>query len=372
VSRGIIFLITDLKYGGTPRSVQALALGLRDGGHQVRVVSLFDGGEIADELRAAGVPVSGLGVERHPVGAAWNFFRLLRRERPLILHTFLFHANLLGRVLGRLAGVPVVIASERSAEPSKSSARVWMDHMTWRLATIWTANAEAVAVVLGQRESIDRRRIVVIPTAVDTDRFFPHPADPEVRSRLGAARHDTLLISVGRLDKLKGHSTLIEAFALLAAKRSNLRLAMVGEGAERRALESQVAANHLDERVRFVGAVADVVPYLRAADLFVLASNTEGMPGAILEAMAVALPVVATAVGGTPEVVLDGETGALVPPHDPAHFAAAIDRILDDPDSALQMGERGRLRVVERFSIRGTITLTKELYTRVAGCREAA
>ena len=372
MSCGIIFLITDLKYGGTPRSVQALAVGLRDSGYQVRVVSLFDGGEVAGELRDAGVPVSGLGLDERPLAAAWNFFRLLRRERPLILHTFLFHANLFGRLLASVAGVPFVIASERSAEPSKLPARVWMDRLTWRLATIWTANAEAVALVLGRREGVDRRRIAVIPTAVDTDRFSPRPADPEVRSHLGASPQDTLLISVGRLDKLKGHSTLIEAFTVLAERRANVRLALIGEGAERAALAAQVAASRLDERVRFVGGVADVVPYLRAADLFVLASNTEGMPGAVLEAMAVALPVVATAVGGTPEVVVHGETGILVPPRDPAALAAAIDRILDHPDEARRMGARARLRVAERFSIPSALGLTRELYARVAGLRAAA
>jgi glycosyltransferase involved in cell wall biosynthesis len=360
----VFLLITDLKYGGTPRSVQALALGLRDSGYQIHVASLIDSGEVADELRAAGVAVDGLGVQQRPFRAAWDLFRLLRRERPRILHTFLFHANLAGRFIGRLAGVRFVIASERSAEPTKSSARVWLDHMTWRLATIWTANAEAVARVLSQRESINPRRIAVIPTAVDTERFSPGTADPEVRQRLGAAPGSALLISVGRLDKLKGHSTLIEAFALVAAKKPNVRLAFVGEGAERDVLQAQTRARGLGDRITFAGGIGDVVPYLRAADLFVLASNTEGMPGAVLEAMAVGLPIVATAVGGTPEAVSDGETGLLVPPRDPDRCAAAVERLLDIAALARQMGQRARLRAAERFSIRCTLQLTQELYAR--------
>src|SRR5262245_12775894 len=101
----VFLLITDLKYGGTPRSLQALALGLRDSGYRIHVASLDGGGEIADELRAAGIGVDGLDAGRQPFAAAWELFRLLRRERPRILHTFLFHANLAGRVIGRLAGV---------------------------------------------------------------------------------------------------------------------------------------------------------------------------------------------------------------------------------------------------------------------------
>lgn len=364
MTRGIVLLITDLRYGGTPRSVQALALGLRDRGYQIRVASLLDGGEVADELRATGIPVDGLGMRESPLGAVRDLYRLLRRERPAILHSFLFHANLAGRFVGRLTGVPVVIASERSAEPTKSSARVWLDHLTWRLATIWTANAEAVARVLSQRESISAGRIAVIPTAVDTDRFSPGPADTAVRSQLGAGSGDLLLLSVGRLNPLKGHATLIEAFALVAAARPSVRLAIVGDGEARATLEAQAHASGAGDRIVFAGARADVLPCLRAADLFVLASETEGLPGAVLEAMAAALPVVATRVGGTPEAVVDGETGILVPPHDPAAFASAIDCVLDSPDRGRALGQRARARVTERFSLSNTLRLTEQLYGR--------
>jgi glycosyltransferase involved in cell wall biosynthesis len=358
----VLFLITDLSFGGTPRSVQALAVGLQDRGYPVRVVSLFSGGEVADELRAARVLTSGLGIERRRIGAVWSLFRLLRRERPLILHAFLFHANLLGRFAGRLARVPFVVASERSVEPGKKRVRVLIDRWTWRLATLWTANADAVAGVLSRREGIDRGRIVVIPTAVDAERFSPGAASVEIRARLGVGAGEPLLVAVGRLDKLKGYDTLVDAFRIVGSRRRDVRLVIVGEGPERRAIEARVAGAGLADSVHLVGAAGDVVSYLRAADLFVLASDTEGMPGAALEAMAVGLPVVATAVGGTPEVIVDGETGLLVAPGDPAALASAVIRLLDRRDLAARLGRSARERVVERYSISRALDLTEAMY----------
>jgi glycosyltransferase involved in cell wall biosynthesis len=360
------FLITDLKYGGTPRSVQALALGLRDRGYDIRVASLLSGGEIAEELRAAGIQVADIGIDQKPMQAVWGLLRLLRRDRPLILHTFLFHANLLGRIVGRLARVPLVIASERSVEPTKSVVRVLIDRFTWRFASIWTANAEAVRQVLHEREGVDRSRIAVIPTAVDIERFSPRPRNAgelDIRRRLNVQPDEILLVSVGRLDALKGHDTLVEAFRLLASSRPNIRLALVGDGRERGALEARVASAGLTARVSFIGGTADVASYLRASDLFVLASNTEGMPGALLEAMALGLPVVATSVGGTPEVVVDAVTGLLVPPRDSAALASAIGRLIDDPGLRCQMGLRARARATESFSIGRILDLTEALYT---------
>jgi glycosyltransferase involved in cell wall biosynthesis len=241
-----------------------------------------------------------------------------------------------------------------------------MDRLTWRLATMWTANADAVAKVLVDREGVHRTRIAVIPTAVDAERFGPRPRNLEIRRRLAVGPDDVLLVSVGRLDRLKGHDTLIEALRLLASTRPNVQLVLVGDGPERAALESRVAGARLESRVRFAGATSDVASYLSASDLFVLASNTEGMPGAILEAMALALPVVATAVGGTPEAVLDGETGLLVPPRDPLALASAIGRLIDDPELRRSMSLRGCARAIESFSIERVLDLTEALYARIA------
>jgi glycosyltransferase involved in cell wall biosynthesis len=361
----VLLLVTELVYGGTPRSVQTLALGLLARGYDVRAASLSSGGALARELEAAGVPVASLGFDRgHPLRAAWRLYRLLRRERPAVLHTFLFHSNLVGRVLGRLAGVPIVIASERSAEPGKAAWRIWTDRLTWRLADCWTVNAPVLIDLLARRERIDRARIDLIPTAVDVERFRP----AEDRS---AAPMDARLVCVGRLDRLKGHDTLLEAFVLVVAEQPRATLRLVGDGPRRAALEAQVARHGLGHHVTFTGSAGDVRPFLHGADVFVLASDTEGLPGAVLEAMACGLPVVATDVGGTSHAVLDGDTGLLVAPHDPSALARAVCRLLADRGAAQAMGHRGRARAVEQFSVSATVGHADALYERLISIRAA-
>jgi glycosyltransferase involved in cell wall biosynthesis len=377
--KSIQLLITELGYGGTPRAVQALARGLRDRGHDIHIVSLMSGGGVAEELSSAGFRVTGLAVENRSLPqACLDFVKLLRRERPLVLHTFLFHANLLGRVAGRLAGIPIVIASERSVEPAKRPLRVWTDRLTWRLATCWTVNADATANVLATREGISRDRIAVIPSGVDVDRFRTRPeggdrgerGGHDIRARFGIGTGDIVLVSVGRLDRLKGQDHIIEALPSIGTPDRRVVLVLVGDGPERPRLEGLIKARGLAGRVHFAGAESDVRPYLAAADLFVLASTAEGMSGALLEAMAWQLPVVATAVGGTPEVVVNGESGLLVPPRDEDALARACRRLLDDPDAARAMGRHGRARIVEHFSLDRVLDRTEALYRRLIGAAE--
>ncbi|MBI4635717.1 MAG: glycosyltransferase [Candidatus Rokubacteria bacterium] len=366
--RPIVLLITELAYGGTPRSLQGLALGLLARGHDVRVASLFSKADVAFELEAAGIPVVGFGIERVSVATvAWRLWRFLKTSRAGLLHTFNFHANLLGRVAGVAAGVPVIIASERSVESVKGRWRIWCDRMTWRLAGCWTVNAGAVATVLSGREGVRPHRIEVIPPGVDVKRFEPGPRDEAVRAEWGVGPGDRLVVCVGRLDRYKGQQYLLEAVAILGRERPNIRLALVGDGRFRPRLEAQASALGIGPRVIFSGALADVRRALAAADLFVLPSEEEGMPGAVLEAMAMGLPVVATAVGGVPEIVVDGETGMLVAPRQPTALAEAMGRVLEDPALAGRVGCLGRRRVVEEFSIERSVALTEKLYARLAG-----
>jgi glycosyltransferase involved in cell wall biosynthesis len=318
---------------------------------------------VAEELRAAGCPVLELEGGRRPLQALASVYHTIKRERPAVLHTFLFHSNLLGRLGGRMAGVPFVVASERSVEPRKAAWRVRADRLTWRLADVWTANAEAVARVLVAREGLTRDRIAVIPTSVDTVRFSPqHGGGFRTELDIG---DEPLLLSVARLDPLKGHRTLLEAFSHITKVRPLAVLVLVGEGAERATLEAQASTLGLTARVRFTGGLADVRPALASADVFVLSSDAEGMPGAVLEAMAMGLPVVATDVGGTSEALDGGSAGVLVPPRDPQALAAAVAALLDAPERRRALGARGRALVAERYSVEHVVDETDALYRRL-------
>lgn len=362
----VVLLITELAYGGTPRTVQRLALGLAQRGRRVHVASLCSAADIASELQAAGVPVVGFGIERRgAVAATRDLARFLRTTRPAVLHTFNFHANLLGRVVGAALRLPGIVASERSVESAKPRWRVRCDRLTWRLAHRWTVNAAAVADVLRTRERIDADRIDVIPTGIELARFEPRARDRAFRAAHGAADTEHLIVCVGRLDRYKGHDNLLEAFAALGRERPRVRLLLVGDGRFRDTLTARARSAGLADRVSFSGALGDVRPALAAADVFVQASDEEGLPGAVLEAMAMGLPVIATDVGGTREAVNDGVTGLLVPARDAAALAAAVARLLDDPGLAARFGSFGRKRVAEEFSSERELALTEEVYRRL-------
>jgi glycosyltransferase involved in cell wall biosynthesis len=361
-----VLLITELAYGGTPRTVQRLALGLGQRGRRVHVASLCSAVDIAAELESRGVPVVGFGIERRGVAMATrDLARFLRTTRPAVLHTFNFHANLLGRVVGAALRLPGIVASERSVESAKPPWRVRGDRLTWRLAHRWTVNAEAVGDVLRARERIDPRRIDVVPTGIDLARFEPRPRDDGFRAAHGIGDTEALLVCVGRLDRYKGHDHLLDAFAKLARERPRARLVLVGDGRFRDALTARVRSAGLADRVCFTGALGDVRPALAAADVFVQASDEEGLPGAVLEAMAMGLPVVATDVGGTREAVEGGVTGLLVPARDAAALATAVTRLLDDPGLAARFASFGRKRVAEEFSSERELTLIEEVYRRL-------
>jgi len=322
------------------------------------------GGGIGNELQQAGIPVIWLEADRHGVSsAAWRLFRVLR-EGVDVLHAFLFHSNLMGRIVGTLAGVHPVIVSERSVESTKAQWRVYADRLTWRLAERWTANSHTVARVLEKREGVDARRIDVIRNGVDLAYFGAEVDQIQFRSLVGLSAGDRMVVCVGRLDPLKGHSTLLEAFREVSQQEPNVRLCLVGDGALRVSLAQQADDMRLSGLVNFVGTLTDVRPALAAADVFVLPSNEEGLPGSVIEAQAAGVPVIATSVGGTPELVQHGRTGLLVPPRDPAALSAAILELLGDPARALELSTAAKAAVQE-LSIDRMVDATLEMYLRI-------
>jgi glycosyltransferase involved in cell wall biosynthesis len=216
-------------------------------------------------------------------------------------------------------------------------------------------------------------RTDVIPSGVDTDVFRPTAARGEAKTRLGLPGAGPVIGTVGRLEPRKGTATLVEAVAVLRnGGHHDAMLVVVGDGPLRRELGAAAERLGIQEHVRFLGDRGDVDAVLAALDVFVLPSRTEGMSNALLEAMAMAHPVVATAVGGTPEVVADGQSGLLVPADDPGTMAAAIARLLDAPGLAARLGAAARQTVEERYGVRRMVRRLEAVYAAVAGSDDMA
>ncbi len=356
----VLYLITELETGGAQTALANLALHLDPRRFQPQAACLYGAGATAHRLRAGGVEVTNLDMRHKRDGRVLpRLWRLLRRERPVILHAFLFHANLLACVVGRMAGVPIVVVSERSMGLD-SRARYTVSRLIAPLADRVIAVSPAVRDFIVQRVGIPANKALVIPNGVDVARFAS--ARPIDRTAWGLPADTPLIGAVMRLDPAKGGETLVRAMAALPHAPRSAHAVIVGDGPQRGAWESLAQALGVRQRIHFVGHQADVPAWLAACDVFVQPSDREGMPNAVLEAMAAGRPVVATAVGGTPDVVVDGETGLLAPRRDPAALAWAIQSLLDDPALAQAMGAAGRQRVEQHFSIAAVVSQTETLY----------
>jgi len=348
--------ITPSRIGGAEVHVLGLVRKLAERGHDVTVVCPR-GRQFTRELERQ-LP----GVRRwaprmwgklDPV-TLMRLAQRLRREQVQVLHTHLSTASLIGGLAARLAGVPAV------ATVHGLNSRTCFMHAREIIAVSQAVRSHLAA------QGVPESRLRVIYDGIDLQHYREAPDPAPLRARLGVAPQDMLIGSVGRLGREKGNAYLIEAAAILwTRERLPVRVLLVGEGRERRALQEDARRCRIADRVIFAGFQREVVAYQAALDVLCLPSLKEGLSLSALEAMALGRPVVASRVGGTPEVVADGQTGVLVEPANPEALAAAIARLLRDPEEARRMGEAGRERVERVFDIEQMVDRIEQVYAEV-------
>jgi sugar transferase (PEP-CTERM/EpsH1 system associated) len=368
----VLHLITELNIGGAEKALARLLAHLNRDRFTPTVACLYGGDSpIANEVRALDIPVLDLGMTaKWRWDALWRLYHLLRREHPMILHTWMIHANVVGRVLGQMVGVPIIITSRRNVNIG-GNAREYINRWTASLGDRAIAVCELARQVEIERTGVPSEHVVTIYNGVDVGQFSdssPQSA-AQILKTFGIPTDAPLVGSVGRFRPQKGYADLLVAMKQVKENAPNARLLLVGGGELQADLEAKVLSLGLDGVVTFAGIRADVPEILAVLDVFVLSSLWEGMPNAILEAMAAGLPVVATAVGGTPDVVVDGVTGFLVPPRDPSALAKALATLVRDPDLRRRMGQAGRERVLQHFSVERMVERTQNLYEQLLSAK---
>ena len=365
----LLYMIDNLRPGGAQKVLLSLISALDRTRVDPVLWCLGGTSEVRERFRDAGVRV----IRFHPfwlyTGAACLYMLLFARlRRVALIHTFLFHADNVGRVIGRLAGVPVVISSVRATNVYKKPWQLRLDRVTARWAHAVTAVSRATLEFAVEREGVPRERTVFIPNGVDTSSYRQMPDPAEVRRELGFPEDAFVVGSLGRLHEQKGYAYLIDAAARLTPEYANVHFFIAGYGPLEEALRTRIEALGLSSRVRLLGYRRDVMRLLSAMDLFVLPSLWEGMPNALLEAMAAGKPAVATRVDGNVDLVVDGETGLLTPSGDAAALAEAMARFLSEASAAgecelaREMGRRARERAQRVFSIKRMVIAYANLY----------
>ena len=343
--------IDDLIVGGTQNWLAHLAAALAPRGFEIRVYS----------LRARADPQILRRLEPHArvaiVGESrlWRIEGLAHLARELrgwpadVLQTALPTANWIGRALGKWCAVPVVLSSIRGRNLDKPVWQRWLERATARWAQAVVFNDREAIPFAMRREGVRREQAIHVPNGVAPGTTAKTRA--ETRAELRTPEAAPVIGTVGRLHAAKNQMELLRAFASVRARHPAAVLWLVGEGDLRPALEAEVRRLGLAEAVRMPGTREDVPDLLAAMDVFALPSRWEGMPNALMEAMSAGLPVVATAVDGIRDLVVDGESGWLVAPGDVPALAEAMARALADPAWAARMGRAARERMETHFPL---------------------
>jgi glycosyltransferase involved in cell wall biosynthesis len=356
--------VAQLVIGGDVAGGQIVALQIayaaRDAGHLVSFVSPTPG-PFVDRVRAEGFDATVI-----PIAGALDVRAVAQLARAFqtvdLVHTHgHFGVNVPGRVAARRAGAAVIshmhIENAFRSGPGRA-AQVRLDNATARLCAAIVAVSDATRASL-ERQGYPEGKLHTIHNGIEE----PPPAEP-----VELAPRPTIL-QVARLAAVKGQHTLLRALVSLDAHAVLVGRDLEHGGAYERELRDAAASLGVADRVFFAGARDDIPALLAGCDVFCLPSSMEGLPIVVLEAMAASRPVVASAVGGTPELVADGVTGLLVPPEDPVALAAALGSLLADPERARLLGAAGRDRVRREFSLQRSTARVLDLYTRVSTMR---
>jgi glycosyltransferase involved in cell wall biosynthesis len=356
VSIRVLQVVKVAGISGAENHLLLLLPALRERGFDIRVVVLHEGEpgaeEFASRLDGAGVPVDRLRISG-PGGPRTlaRLTRIVRRQRPDILHTHLVHADFHGLVAGRLARVPVLVSTKHGFNPFREGRLfATADRAVARLADVHVAISAGLARYLEEREGFDASSFEIVHYGIEPG---PDPAPLP-----GAPR----LAIVGRLIPIKGHDVLLRALAAVRRDMPELTLEVAGDGPLETELRSTVTRLGLDDVVSFLGHVEHVEPVFGRAEVVVVPSHGEGFGMVALEAMERGRPVIASAVGGLPEIVEDGRTGLLIRSGDVDALSAALRELAGDPARAGVMGASGRARALQAFSQERCTARVAELY----------
>jgi glycosyltransferase involved in cell wall biosynthesis len=357
----VAFVLSSFDPGGTERQMVELVERLDRSRWAVHVVSMRAGGELRDRV-ADVAPIAPFSVTsfRRPefLHQVWSLAAWYRRNRIAVVHTVDLPSNVFGLAASSFARVPVRVANRRNVNPGKTKVELGAQRLAYAGAHRVVANCRAAADRL-RFERVPPRKIAIIHNGIDLARFSGPAVSTAVRR----------VVTVANLRPEKGHDVLIDAAALVAQRFPATRFDIVGGGPLHEALTRRVHERQLANVVRFAGHQADVSTWLRGADLLVLPSRSEAFPNAVLEGMAAGLAIVASDVGGVPELIEDGRTGLLTPAGDARVLADRILSLIADPALAARLGAAARREVASRYSFERMVTQFEDLYATELGRR---
>lgn len=358
----ILYFITDLGIGGAERILFSM-LNKMDKARYLPVVCCLYGGELVDKIKELNIRVVDLKARtKLDVSVFFKLYYLLKKEKPDIVHTHLFHANLIGRLVAKLAGTKIIVSTQHYSASYYGRIGILSDRFTAFLTDQIIAVSEAAKRFCVEEEGIPKRKIKVIYNGIDLDVIDGEKSGHELRRRLSLGQ-GPIIGCLGRFVEVKGYKYLFYAASDIVKHYPAAKFIILGHGPLKHELMELVNKLGLSNQVIFIDSDTEANAFLSILDIYVLPSLSEGLSVALLEAMAMSKPVVVTKVGGNPEVVIDSENGLLVPPRDPSSLSKAIISILKDDNFRFKIASNARRRIEEKFNIDTMVKDTELVYS---------
>ncbi len=360
----ILLLIATLDAGGAEKQIIELARLIRDR-FDVLLCCLTRGGPLEERTSFYKIPYVILGKKfKFDFSVIFKLIRLIRKENIDVLHTWMFTSNFFGRIAGIIARAPCILTSERACDIWKTSFHFLVDRLLLLETDRVVCVSEGVKKFCMEKYGLTEEKASVIYNGIEITP--PSPAGDSLVSGLNIPEKAKLILTAGRLAPQKGIKYLIRAMPGVLEKFPGVFLLVAGSGEELSSLEREAHSLGIWGRIKFLGFRKDIRRFMRASEIFVLPSLFEGLPNVALEAMIEERPVIATDIPGTNEVVINGETGILVPPADSSALCSAVVQLLSDRKKSLEMGLAGRTRAEKYFDIKNTARSYEKVYEEMS------
>ncbi len=359
----IVHVIDRLPPDGAERLI-AEVLKNRSNRYDYHVLCLVEGGLLQEEIEAGGVPVTVLGRRNgHDIGHAIALYKWFRQYKPKVVHTHLFTADAWGRVFAWLARVPGIFSTVHSTNAWKSHIHLKVDRILSRFTDAVIACTDEVKNTI-ETQGISNEKVISIANGVDLQRIDAAPV-VDIRSDYSIAEESVLFALVGRLHEAKGHTDLLPVLAKLQRDGQHFACLFVGEGELEGALKDEVKSLGLEKEVLFTGFRQDVIGILKALDFLVMPSRWEGLPISLLESMACNSPVLASRVGGIPDVIEHGVDGFFYEQGDAVALESCLKKIIEDTELRRFMAEAGLKKIHKKYSAASVAKAYEALYDKV-------
>src|SRR3972149_8851754 len=323
-------------------------------------------GKEIEETKIGFIPLNKLRYNRFSPGIVLELHRLMKKKQIHVVRTHRYRSNLYGRLAAFLAGVPVIIAAiHDNYRTDKRPKRRIMNRILSKITDKIVAVSEDVKEDIIRYDSIDSSKIEVIPNGIDVERFNPEKNTTDIRKEFSLEDDDIVIGFIGRIVPAKGLEYLLNALPYLKEEFKSIKLLIVGEGSLVEELKERAKKNNIFDNILFIGRRRDIPEILASINIFVMPSIAEGLPNALLEAMAMGKPIVTTEVGGIPEIVKNGFNGLLVPPRDTLSLSKAIKRFLGNDRLAAKLGQAARDLVHDNLSIKAIAQKWQSLYVSI-------